>query len=270
MKLRRRHFIQTILLGIIGLFVIDAYWLEKYFIEWNIFDISEHDLQKIKAIQISDLHLQEIKSFHKSLAERINKEQPDIVFFTGDSITRASRLPLLNDFLGLMDRQIQKIAILGNKEYSGHIDLNFLRDTYKNNNCILLINESYVFQGKNREFNILGIDDYVCGYPEFTKAAENMDRSLPTIVLNHCPAYREEIEEVCKDLEIKPLILAGHTHGGQITFFGIPLYTPRGSGNYVKGWYKNKTSEMYVSKGIGTTILPIRLGARAEATIFYI
>ncbi len=66
------------------------------------------------------------------------------------------------------------------------------------------------------------------------------------------------------------MVLSGHTHGGQITFFGLKIYTPGGSGNYLKGWYQLDTIKMYVSKGIGTTVLPLRFFARAEVAIFYI
>ena len=271
MKFTRRGFILKLVLGIIGLVVIDAFWLEKSFIEWKIFDISNGEINTIKAIQLSDLHLREIKSFHKTIAERINRELPDVIFITGDTITRKKHIPLLNDFLDLLDHSILKIAILGNKEYSGRVDLKLLEKTYRNHNCLLLINESYVLHVKNRKINILGIDDYVYGNPDFSKTVDTIDKSLTTVVLNHCPAHREEIDRLSIDLEIKSMfILAGHTHGGQITFFGYPLFTPYGSGEYVKGWYNNQVSKMYVSKGIGTTMLPIRFGARAEATIFHI
>ena len=55
-----------------------------------------------------------------------------------------------------------------------------------------------------------------------------------------------------------------HTHGGQITFLGFVPFKPRGSGKYLKGWYKESEPKMYISKGVGTSILPIRFGARAE------
>ena len=49
-----------------------------------------------------------------------------------------------------------------------------------------------------------------------------------------------------------------------ITFLGIVPFKPQGSGKYLKGWYKESEPKMYISKGIGTSILPIRFGARAE------
>jgi len=271
MKLNRKQFILKLVLGSISFVVLDSFWLETYFIEWTEHDISESESNKIKAIHLTDLHLHSIKSVHKSIAERINKERPDVIFFTGDSVERNKNLPVLEEFLSLINSRIPKIAILGNKESSGRVDLLKLKDIYENHNGILLINEPYLLKTKNREINIIGLDDLVHGNPDFRKSTEDIDKSLLTIALNHCPAYRKQIDLVSIEQGIKPkLILSGHTHGGQITFFGNPFFTPFGSGSYVKGWYNNEISKMYVSKGIGTTRLPIRFGARAEASIFYI
>ncbi len=271
MKLNRRQFMLKLVLGSISFAVLDSFWLETNFIEWTEHDLSESESNKIKVVHLTDLHLHSIKFVHKSIAERINKELPDVIFITGDSIERNKNLPVLEDFLNLIDIKIPKIAILGNKESSGRVDLQKLEDIYVNHNGILLINEAYLFRTKNREINIIGLDDLVHGHPDFEKSIEDIDKSLPTIVLNHCPAYREQIDLVSVEQVIKPkLILSGHTHGGQITFFGKPFFTPYGSGSYVKGWYNNEISQMYVSKGVGTTIYPIRFGARAEASIFYI
>lgn len=271
MKLKRRQFILKLFLGSISFLVLDAFWLETYFIEWTAHDISASPSNKIKAIHLTDLHLRSIKSVHNSIADRINQERPDVIFFTGDSLERNKYLPVLQDFLSLIDLKIPKIAILGNKEYSGRLDMDRLKNIYHNHNGTLLVNESHIFNSKNRKINILGIDDYVCGYPDFKKAANNIDTALTTVILCHCPIYREEIDRLSQTGQQKPyLILSGHTHGGQITFFGKPFFTPQGSGNYIKGWYKNKISNMYVSKGVGTTVFPIRFGARAEASIFYI
>ncbi len=271
MKLNRRHFILKLILGSVGFATIDSYWLETNFIEWTEHDISETESNKIKAIHLTDLHLHDIKWVHKTIARRINKERPDVIFFTGDSIERDKYMAILEDFLGLLNADIPKIAILGNKESSGRIDIQKLKDLFRDHNGILLINEPYVLKTKKREINIIGLDDLVHGNPDFRKSIEKIDKSLPVIVLNHCPAYREQIDIISIEHKINPkLILSGHTHGGQVTFFGIPLITPYGSGDYVKGWYNNGISNMYVSKGIGTTVIPLRFGARAEASIFYI
>lgn len=274
MKINRRNFVIRLLTGatgIFGLLVLDGFWFEKYIISWTEYDISGREDQKIKSIQITDMHLDEIKTFHHAIALRINKEQPDVLFITGDAINYNSRLPLLSNFLGLINHSIYKVAILGNVEYSGNVDIKALKKVYHDNNGELLVNENCSLKKGKRTLNIIGLDDYIGGNADFYKAAKNVDKSLETIVLNHCPGYRDDIERINRRLGTKiKLILSGHTHGGQITFFGKILYTPGGSGRYVKGWYESKETKMYVSKGIGTSVIPVRFGARAEASIFYI
>ena len=63
-------------------------------------------------------------------------------------------------------------------------------------------------------------------------------------------------------------MLSGHTHGGQVKFLGFAPFTPQGSGRYLNGLYDDYEPKLYVSKGVGTSILPIRFGARAEIAIF--
>ncbi len=270
-KISRREFLVSLILGSMGLVFLDSYWFERYIIDWREFDISEGSEDKIKTIQLSDLHINSIKSFHKTLAERINKERPDALFVTGDSVNSMSGVPVLDTFLAMIDYDIPKFAIMGNVDYRGRVNSATLREIYEKHNGKLLINQNHTLKMKGRTVNIVGVDDYVCGYPDFMKASRDLDLSSDTIVLNHCPAYRDEIDAMNAKLGRKiKLILSGHTHGGQITFFGKAIFTPFGSGNYVKGWYKNELSQLYVSKGIGTRALPLRFGSRAEAIIFHV
>lgn len=262
-KLTRRKFIKRGILASIGLILLDSLWFEKYVIDWNYFDISKSEKDKIKIIQISDLHFDQVRYFHQSIAKKINSIKPDLIFITGDSIDKTEKIKLLNDFLKLIDNSIKKYAITGNWEYWGNVNLTELKTVYSKSNCELLINENRTILIKNRELSIIGIDDYVGGNADFEKAVENLKESETNIVLSHCPEHRDIIANQKGNLNID-LVLSGHTHGGQITFFGIVPFKPQGSGKYLKGWYKESEPKMYISKGIGTSILPIRLGARAE------
>ena len=274
MGVGRRKFIKKLFwffTGLTGLFIFNGFWFEKYCIDWNSFDLAENRTNKLKLIQLSDLHLNEIKSFHKSIATRINKENPDAIVFTGDTISRRNKLPVLKEFLELIHQDILKIVILGNKEYSSRVSIPDFTSLFQKYNGHVLVNENYVLRKRNRIVNILCLDDLIGGNPNFELAIQSINKTKDTVILNHCPEYRDTIDEIniTEKVTIK-LILSGHTHGGQITFFGKELYKPGGSGRYLRGWYKNKHSQMYVSKGVGTTILPIRFGARAEASIFYV
>ncbi|WP_347921941.1 metallophosphoesterase [Pontimicrobium sp. SW4] len=244
-------------------FFLDSLWFEKYVVDWNYFDISKSNENKIKIIQISDLHFNQLRYFHKSIAKKINLIKPDLVFITGDSVDKTENIAPFNDFLKLIDKSIKKYAITGNWEYWGNVNLIELEKVYSSNNCELLINENRTISIRNREISIIGIDDLVGGNSDFEKAVKNLKQSNTNIVLSHCPEYRDIIAKQKGSLNID-LVLSGHTHGGQITFLGVVPFKPQGSGEYLKGWYKESEPKMYISKGIGTSILPIRFGARAE------
>lgn len=262
-KITRRKFIKQGFFSFISLIFIDAFWFEKCIIDWNFFDLSKQKKTKIKIIQISDLHFQELSSVHKSIAKKINSKKPDLIFFTGDSIDNSKNTKALNDFLKLIDQSITKFAITGNWEYWGGVNLAELNQVYSKNNCALLINENRKILIKNRSLSIIGVDDFVGGNADFMKAIHNLKQTETNIVLSHCPEHRDIISKQKGSLNID-LVLSGHTHGGQIAFLGFAPFKPNGSGKYLKGWYKDTEPYMYVSKGIGTSILPIRFGARAE------
>ena len=262
-KLSRRKFLKNGLLATIGLMLLDTLWFEKYVIEWNYFDISKNKENKIKIIQITDLHFDKLRYFHKSIAKKINKLNPNLVFITGDSVNETKHIDTLGTFLQLINTTIPKFAITGNWEYWGHVDLEQLKTMFSKHNCELLINENRTITIKNREISIIGIDDFVGGSPDFRKAVSNLKHTETNIVLSHCPQHRDTIAIEQGDIYID-LVLSGHTHGGQITFLGYAPILPQGSGSYLKGWYTDTEPKMYISKGIGTSAIPIRFGARAE------
>lgn len=259
----RRKFIKRGIFASIGLILLDSFWFEKYVVDWNYFDISKREDNKIKIIQISDLHFDQLRYFHKSIAKKINRIKPDLLCITGDAVDKTEKIESLGEFLGLIDKSIQKYAITGNWEYWGNVNLTKLKNIYSNNNCELLINENRTVSIRNREISIIGIDDLVGGNADFEKAVEALKQTETNIVLSHCPEHRDIITKQKGNLNID-VVLSGHTHGGQITFLGFVPFKPQGSGRYLKGWYEESEPKMYISKGIGTSILPIRLGARAE------
>ena len=270
MKLNRRIFIIKLFLALTGLFFLDVLWFEKYIIQWTTYDLSSSE-NKIKLVQLTDLHINELKSFHKAIARKINKEKPDLICITGDSVNNSKGLPVLNQFLGFISNDIPKVVIMGNKEYAGKVDISSFRSLIKKNNGQLLINESLKFSTAGRSLVIIGVDDFIGGNPDFRDASKKYDNSEEAIVLNHCPEYGEEIALLNETQKVNiNLLLSGHTHGGQITFLGKAFYKPGGSGRFLKGWYDLNDIRMYVSKGIGTKYIPIRMGCRAEASIFYV
>lgn len=271
MPITRRKLIKSGLVSLPVLVFADAYWFETDFVELNEFYIgsASKDTSNIRVVQISDLHLHSISRHVTQLAKKINKLQPDLILITGDAFDKAIDISLLNDFLLLIDKNIKKVAILGNWEYFSRVDLTELEKVYNNHNCTLLINQSVQFAFRNRTISITGLDDFLRGNADIETATKDYVSSDNHIILVHCPEYSDYISErINKDIKVD-FILSGHTHGGQLNIFGYVPFLPEGSGRYIKGWYNENNPKLYVSRGIGSNIFaPFRFGARAEITLF--
>lgn len=272
-KSRKCLFVSIALILALGLSIVNAVSIEP-----NRFVVTRHQLGKhllerensFKIVQISDLHLKKFNNRARQIADRVNQLQPDIVVFTGDSIDRAEQLNGFEQFLSLLDKQTPKYAILGNWEYWAGIDLEILNRIYTDRNCRLLINESLVHRHRDRSILITGLDDLV-SQPNLIKSLQGITPHTNHLLLAHSPAYRDRFsnDELQILTKYQPkLMLSGHTHGGQLAFFGFAPLRPPGSGRYVSGWYRDGAMPLYVSRGLGVSVLPVRMGAVPEIGYF--
>jgi predicted MPP superfamily phosphohydrolase len=241
------------------------------------------DARPLTIAQIADLHLHEVGGLHRRLARSLAAAKPDLLVFTGDSLDRAEKLPALAEFLALLDPRVPGYAILGNWEHWGGVDLDALARLYARHNIRLLVNETAVHPVGSRRLAITGLDDLVGGRPNLARAVEGAEAADARILLAHCPEHRDRLRDappmllggavVRASVDIDALeyrmMLSGHTHGGQVAPLGWAPLLPRGSGRYVRGWYRDPGEiPMYVSRGIGTSMLPVRLGSTPELAVF--
>jgi predicted MPP superfamily phosphohydrolase len=222
----------------------------------------------LRVVQLTDLHLHGIHSFESGVAAMTTQLQPDVIVFTGDAIDRRSAFGVLDDFLALLAEGTPKYAVLGNWDYWSGVSVAEIRRVYARHGCRLLINETVVHEDDGRQLRLTGADDLVAGRPEVPAGPAAGD-GAPHILLAHCPAYREHAE---RSVHARfDCMLSGHTHGGQITFFGFAPILPRGSGGYVSGWYREAGRlPLYVARGVGTIIIRARLGSPPEISLFEI
>lgn len=216
----------------------------------------------LKIIHISDIHY----GFHfdkeklEKVVKKINEIKPDIVVLTGDLVNKnisSEKENELKEILSKIDTTIGKYAIKGNHDYicenwediissSGFIDLNDTFEIiYGNNSNIMISGVSTNLYDNNN------INDKLTLSKQYLEN-NNIDYK---ILLIHEPDYIDNIKDISYDL-----ILAGHSHNGQ---FRLPLigaiYTPKGAKNYYKEYYKIENSELYISSGLGTSSINIRL-----------
>lgn len=232
----------------------------------------------LRLVQLSDLHLRDFDDHARAVVNRVNSLDPDVVVFTGDSIDQPDALAILQAFLAGLSPRAEKFAVLGNWEHWARVDLNDLRATYASAGCRLLVNESIALNHSGHPVLITGLDDSTAGSPDLAAALSGRAPAANHVVLAHSPAYRDVLVNAAgtaRSGEVAmfsghPItcVLSGHTHGGQVNLLGWAPLRPPGSGRYVSGWYRESWPQLYVSRGIGTSVAPIRLGAPPEIAHF--
>jgi len=221
----------------------------------------------IMLAQLSDLHISEIGTTERKTLEHIKGLRPQIILLSGDVIDRHDSLPALKSFLTQLPPVI-KFAILGNWEHWSGVDLDALAALYTENDVTLLINQCVSLSQQGIRLSIAGFDDYTAGQPDVDRALRGCSKDEPIIIAEHSPGLFDEPPS--PEMPKPAFSLAGHTHGGQLAVGNKAIFTPPGSGRFVAGWYSTPWGELYVSKGIGTSLLPLRIGARPEISVFEI
>jgi uncharacterized protein len=283
-RMNRRRFVALAGGGAVAALAGDAYLIEPRRVQFTHHAVNARtsaEQRAVRLVQITDLHLQQVGRMHRRIAGEVNRLAPDFIVLTGDSVDRADKLGELRSFLALLDRGTPKYAILGNWEHWSRVNLDELDALYRAANCRLLINDHAVHQTGGRAIRITGMDDLVGGRPDPLKAMGGASNADAHLVLAHCPKHRDRLARMAVlesvAMPASPsaffpdasLVLSGHTHGGQVNLFGWAPMVPEGSHPYVRGWFREPgKSPMYVCRGIGTSVVPVRLGARPEVAVF--
>ncbi len=251
------------LLGIAYGLLIEPAWIE----------VTHHSIrlqspgEAVRIVQLSDLHLHGMGRIEESLIEKVNALKPDVILMSGDVVDRVESMAALDAFLGRIEADA-KLAVLGNWEYWSGVDLVALKKIYERHGVRLLVNECVPLALNDRHFNVAGLDDFTAGRPyERRLGVPCGDAGIPRIMVQHSPGYFERLPAVNPEIE-SILNLSGHTHGGQIALFGHAFLTPPGSGTFNRGWYSTAYGPLYVSRGIGSSVLPVRVGSRPEIAVF--
>lgn len=258
----------TVLLVVLGM---------AFFIEPGRMEVTYHDMrhqsddQGLRLVQLSDLHLQALGKHEKALVNQVKELRPDLVVLTGDMIDRADASPLLQAFVEDFG-PIPLIAVPGNWEHWSGVDFSDLRAAIESRegNQLLLNGQSSFTKGKHT-IQLIGLDDFTGGDPDLGLLERTgvLKKGSTTVILQHSPGFFE-VSEVRRIMSLTrcTLCLSGHTHGGQITIGGWAPLTPGGSGHFVAGFYDIPGSRLYVSRGIGMSVIAARLGSRPEIAVF--
>ena len=131
----------------------------------------------------------------------------------------------------------------------------------------MLRNASARIDLKGDSLWIGGVDEYMYGQSDIRKAMSNVPRSPPRILLAHNPEIIDEAASHQVDF-----VLAGHTHGGQIKIpymRSLNIVTQPGR-EILEGFVRNGRTQMYISRGLGKVVVPVRILCPPEIPVFYL
>lgn len=238
-------------------------------------DIS-NSFDGIKIVHFSDLHYKRIinKDRTKEIVDEINLINPDIVIFTGDLIDKDfdvsdEDIEDLTLLLNNINSKYGKYAIIGNHDYVRDDDI--LNDIYNNSSFVLLKNSYDVIYGDNNDrLFIGGVDTYSYDKADIDKTMEYFEDNEDIdykIILVHEPDY---IDTITSKYNVN-LVLAGHSHNGQINIpFIKEMFLPYGSNKYYENYYIVNDTPLYVSSGIGESRINFRLFNRPSINFYRI
>jgi uncharacterized protein len=214
---------------------------------------------------ISDIHLQRGRSASllRRAVHQLDRARPDLVAVTGDLAEDRQALQTVLDSLTVLDAPMGVHVVPGNHDHRAGIQ-HWRRAVAARKAIQDLTNRYILVERDGATACIAGIDDHMEGEPLLLLPPPGA-RDL-TIVLAHSP---DQAERCRRSYDAVDLILSGHTHAGQvrIPFLGAPVSSVDRADLYEDGLRRRPWTQVYTSRGLGTTRLPVRFMARPEVAI---
>jgi uncharacterized protein len=232
------------------------------------------EFQGLRIVQLSDIH-------HSPFLdeERINEAVrmandlgPDLVVLTGDYISHS------RDYIGPCARALGRLhaahgvfAVLGNHDH--WTDGAMMSDALADQGIHVLCNESLRIERGSSYIRLAGVDDMTVKRDNLRQALEETNWDETQILLSHNPAIIREAARAGVDL-----VLSGHTHGGQINWRLLTgrkdrktaRWLRRPSRRLMRGHAQLGSTQLYVNRGLGTVVVPLRYGCPPEITLLEI
>ncbi|MBQ7256260.1 MAG: metallophosphoesterase [Abditibacteriota bacterium] len=255
--------------------LIFGVWLfvEPYCIEIKNLELKFENLPKafegFSILFLSDIHTSKWGCFEKCLSEKLSLvKECDICVITGDLAYNEKATGNIPRLLSYSKIKGDTYVVLGNTEYKIHNNPEKLCEIYKGFGYVVLRNESTRIEREGEYISVIGVDDPINFLEDLPKAFKGVDENSFKILLSHCPSMGVE----AVDYKVN-LVLAGHTHGGQVKLPFFTVYTHMNRHKFFNlglwngeklGKVINKKIENFwtvISNGLGTSVFRIRFKA---------
>ncbi len=266
-KVKRRYMIAGVTFLILAILLVYAL-LEVYLIDINKITLNNYVPDTFKGTRIvfvSDIHSNKIVSNNhiKNMVKKINELNPDIVLLGGDYIAKGKEhIETCFNELSKINAKVGKYGVLGNHDHYGYPEL--VRESMEKAGIKCLDNDSVWIQNGNDRIKIGGVGDLWLDKQIIENTIHDVTEEDFVMLLSHNPDYAEKLKTSKIDL-----MLSGHTHGGQVTLFGLyaPFLPTKYGQKYRQGLIETENTKVLVSKGIGCTGLPFRFFSRPEINV---
>jgi predicted MPP superfamily phosphohydrolase len=242
---------------------------EPYFIEEKTTVIHDSDIPQNfvgkRIVFLSDIHHDRFFTRERvaNVVKEVNDLNPDVIILGGDYVFGDKKYiePAFEE-LAKLKAKMGIYGVTGNHDdwESYSLTIKYMK---KAGITALTDKAEWLTIGDER-IKIAGIDWYYLHEPDITPLIEDTSVNDFVILVSHTPDFAENLKTDKIDL-----MLSGHTHGGEVTFFGLwAPYIPSDYGQkYRTGIIKTDKTTVLVSNGIGNTFLPIRFFARPQINI---
>ena len=250
----------------------------------NRMEISIPDLPEAfdgyRIVVFSDAHVGSFTGWREQLLKRdfdsINAQKPDAIFFVGDlQNMRPIELYPVRAILNSLEARDGVFSVLGNHDYSDYIDDDPAIKIANEREMVsrqrqfgwkLLLNEHLTLEKQGARLVVAGLENdqtrkQMKKRNDLAKALEGVRDDDCIILLQHDPGAWQQTEWIQPQVS---LTLSGHTHGGQVSLFG--LRATQLSKNYDYGLYRVGERQLYVTCGIGG-LVPFRFGVTPEIAV---
>lgn len=224
-----------------------------------------------RIVQLSDIHHSPYFSEAEIAAavRRANELQADLIVLTGDYISHSrDYIPGCARALAGLQAQHGIVAVLGNHDH--WTDGQAMGAALAEQGIRVLTNENFKLELGQSYIRLLGVDDIMVGRDDLPLAMLGSFAEETRILLCHNPRIIREAARAGIDL-----VLSGHTHGGQINWrlltgrkdSKLNRWLRRPSRRLTRGHTELGATQLYVNRGLGTVIAPLRYGCPPEITL---
>lgn len=220
-------------------------------------------LDGLKLVHLSDIHHSPFTGLeHIERAIKIaNDLKPDMFVLTGDYVSHETEyVEPVGEVLGKLESEYGTFACLGNHDH--WTDAEAVTKSLRNNNIKVLINEGFRFTAQDVSFWLCGVDDYMVKQTDLNAALHGSFPDEMKMLLAHNPVIIRQAMKLDVDV-----MFSGHTHGGQIKIREKEKKILAHRRKLTSGLHERKGTQIYITRGIGTVVLPVRYQCPPEISL---